>query len=250
MGEINPAAPSALLARLFDARVATAEMRCEADPALLYPQEAVGSARFSPKRRAEYAAGRACARRALEQIGISGFPVVSNADRSPRWPPQIVGSITHTQGFCGSVAVRSSAFAGIGIDAELIGRVTPDIESLVFTPHESAFLASCGNATRESAATIFFSAKEAFYKCQFTITGRWLDFQDAVVTLRTPINDDGVFELAPSPTMPDLGPVIEFPLTGRFAFEGQFVATGIAVEHKNPVASCSQDLAMPRGSPD
>jgi 4'-phosphopantetheinyl transferase EntD len=36
---------------------------------------------------------------------------------------------------------------------------------------------------RPELATKFFCAKEAFYKCQYPVTGQWLDFHEVAVTI-------------------------------------------------------------------
>jgi 4'-phosphopantetheinyl transferase EntD len=214
-----------LLAALFDVPIATAELRETADPSLLDPAEAICCTAFSPKRRADFTAGRLCARRALEDLGLPAAPVTINADRSPHWPPGVVGSITHTQGFCGAVAAGASAVRGIGVDAEIIGRVTPDLDRLLLTADERAFLSALDASSRARAATIFFSAKEAFYKCQYAITGQWLDFQDASLRVSNADGSNGFFDVYATLASAQ----IAFPLRGRFVIDGDLVVTGVGV---------------------
>jgi 4'-phosphopantetheinyl transferase EntD len=76
---------------------------------------------------------------------------------------------------------------GIGIDAEIIGRVTQDVWPHVFTEEESFILSSSTTTESRTLATIIFCAKEAFYKCQYPITRLWIDFTDACVN----VHDDG-----------------------------------------------------------
>ena len=225
----NPAVLSVLIANLFEPGVVAAELRADPDAALLYPLEAAACARFAPKRLAEYAAGRLCARRALAELGITGFPIVANADRSPRWPSTVVGSITHTDRFCAAVVGAAHVYGGIGLDAETIGRITPQIRPLIFTPRETELLDALDDAPRAQASTIVFSAKEAFYKCQYAVTQAWRDFHDVWVELLPPNGDHGDFIIHPSPTtgVTDWG--LELPLRGRFIVDGQLVITGISV---------------------
>src|ERR1700692_4432176 len=70
------------------------------DPAALLPDEKQYHRGAVQKRAEEFAAGRACAHRLLAEFGIVDFPVKVAADRQPLWPEGLVGSITHTSGFC------------------------------------------------------------------------------------------------------------------------------------------------------
>ena len=93
---------------LFPPGVAVAVRREPGDPADLLPGEAVYVAKAVPKRINEFAAGRACARRALATFGMPGAVLLAAPDRQPLWPTGFVGSITHTAGFCAAaVAPRS-----------------------------------------------------------------------------------------------------------------------------------------------
>jgi 4'-phosphopantetheinyl transferase EntD len=221
---------SGLLAELFEGEVAAYELRGTADPAFLLPEEARSCDVFRPKRLAEFAAGRLCARHALDALNIPGFAVCSNADRSPRWPDGVVGSITHTVGFCGAVAAVRGSIAAVGIDAELVARVTGDVRAYIFTPGERAALALLDADEQPRAAAAAFSAKEALYKCQFAITRRWLDYPDVSI------------ELAGGPAR---GTFIAHPATsvgrnvlravsarGRYRFEGPLVVTGVSLSHE------------------
>jgi hypothetical protein len=71
----------------------------------------------------------------------------------------------------------------IGIDAEQVGAVDPSLWPAVCIAEEHAWLLSEPEARRPELATKFFCAKEAFYKCQYAVTGQWLDFHDVAVTI-------------------------------------------------------------------
>ena len=51
----------------------------------------------------------------------------------------------------------------------------------MLTPTEQAFLKTLDAGQAGLIATLFFSAKEAFYKCQYPLTQRFLGFQDVEV---------------------------------------------------------------------
>jgi 4'-phosphopantetheinyl transferase EntD len=140
-----------------------------------------------------------------------------------------VGSISHTKGYCGAVAANQSAFPSVGLDIEIVGRVTSDLFPLVLTTREATFLSAMNAPERARAATIIFSAKEAFYKCQYPVTKRWLDFHDASLELITADLVSGTFIVDIEPHKLGLGRV-RFPLIGRFRIDNEFALTGIALE--------------------
>jgi 4'-phosphopantetheinyl transferase EntD len=222
----RPAA-SELLAGVFPEGVVAFELRDEADPRALYAEEATLCKTFSRKREVEFAGGRLCARRALADVGIEDFPLLVNPDRTALWPESVVGSITHTQGFCGVALARRKFSKAIGVDAEVRGRVSKDLWPLILTPAEAALLDDLPDSEKVTFAAITFSAKEAFYKCQFSLTGAWLDFDDVELALDWESANRGSFTVTQR-----LSTELNFPhagFTGRFRIDGDLVATGVFV---------------------
>jgi 4'-phosphopantetheinyl transferase EntD len=148
------------------------------DASLLYPEEAVSVVKAVPKRVGEFAAGRLCARRALAEFGITGVPLTMAPDRAPVWPESMVGSITHTRGLCAAVVAERRRFASLGLDVEVAGDVKRDLWRHICVAAELAWLESLPVPAQASAATLIFSAKEAFYKCQYSVTQERLNFCD------------------------------------------------------------------------
>jgi 4'-phosphopantetheinyl transferase EntD len=152
----------------------------EAVPALhdaeLYPEERAALANAVEKRRAEFGTARVCARKALARLGYAPMPLVPNKDRSPIWPAGVVGSITHTRGYCGVVVAKDSALVSVGVDAEQDKLLTPDLIEMICTAGERRGLF-------ERDAVLYFAAKEAFYKCQYPLTQKYLGFQDVELDL-------------------------------------------------------------------
>ena len=199
----NPAALSPAMSALFPPGIAAAELRQPGDASLLYPEEAVSVQRAVPKRVGEFAAGRLCARRALAEFGITQFALKMAPDRVPVWPDSMVGSITHTLGFGAAVVAERRRFGSLGIDVEAAGGVKRELWRHICVPAESAWLESLPQAAQTSAATLLFSAKEAFYKCQYPVTKERMTFADLCVSL--PDSDPGcwdgaVAELIATPT--------------------------------------------------
>jgi 4'-phosphopantetheinyl transferase EntD len=151
----------------------------------LWSQEAALCADAVDKRRREFAAGRALARRALAELGAPEGPLLAvSGGRAPAWPAGYVGSITHTGDHAAAAVARIEAFAGLGIDLEDWGRFRVRLEAAILTPDEIAReLSGLDGAARQTTAALLFSAKESFYKCQHPLTGVRLGFQDAQVEL-------------------------------------------------------------------
>lgn len=214
------------LKALFPEGVAGAELSRFEDAEPLFHEELAYVERAVDKRRQEYALGRTCARRALALLGLPPQPLPANSDRSVRWPEQVWGSITHAEGLCAAVAARRGDLAGIGIDAEVRGRVTPKLWSHIASPREIAWFESARDAAlANERATLLFSAKEAFYKAQFCVTRTFvgfheveLEFSDDAFCVRLRNDIGGAFEAGS-----------EF--VGRYALLSGHAVTGLCIAH-------------------
>jgi 4'-phosphopantetheinyl transferase EntD len=224
----NPACDSAALGELFPFGAHAAVLREPGDPNLLYPAERPYLGRAVLQRAQEFAGGRLCARRALAALGIEEFPVHRGEDRAPLWPAGIVGSIAHTAGFCVAVAARTLHLKSVGIDCEIIGRVKPDLWRRICTAAEMSWLASLEESERGLASTLIFSAKEAFYKCQYPLTREFLSFEDAHVIVAGWDGAGGRFEVHATRDIALRG-LVDLPLRGRFVRDHECVVTGVAV---------------------
>ena len=219
---------SPLLSSLFSADISTSESRVVGTPALLREDELTAAVAFAPRRIEEFAAGRDCARRALSGAGGPWASIARREDRSPQWPLGFTGSITHIAGFCGAVAAATTAYVSIGIDAERTNRLIIDVWDHVFTARELDDLKPLASDLRNRTAIVKYSAKEAFYKCQWPITHQWIDFEEVEINVRFEGDLFGSFEILPQ----SIACQIRFgtcDLRGRFAFDPEgFVVTGIA----------------------
>jgi enterobactin synthetase component D len=134
------------------------------------------------KRRAEFLAGRFAARQALAAIGVEGV-AGRNEDGSPRWPAQIVGSITHGAGRALCAVARDGDVRSLGIDAERLMSENAKRELLarICDEDERALLARSLDAPQPHLVTFAFSTKESLYKCLYPLVGRFMDFRAARV---------------------------------------------------------------------
>lgn len=137
--------------------------------------------RAVPVRRAEFAAGRLCARAALSALGVDTAFLRSSSHRTPEWPHGATGSISHTRAWAGAVVASEQDYRSVGLDLEPHEPIEPSLFGLVTTPAEREWL------SRSDAAGLFgrllFCVKEASYKCQFPLTHAVLEFTDLEVDL-------------------------------------------------------------------
>jgi 4'-phosphopantetheinyl transferase EntD len=218
---------SSSLAALFVPGVVCAELIGSGDPDSLLPAEAQYLGGAVASRREEFAAGRACARRALREFGILDFPLAVAADRRPIWPEGLTGSITHTQGFCAAVVARRQTLRALGIDTERVASVKPELWPRICGP-ESAWLHALPETQRPAAATLIFCAKEAFYKCQYALTTEYLGFNDARVDISSWGDATGSFEVRACKPIA-LTQHAALPLAGRYRFHQEFVTAAVAL---------------------
>lgn len=218
--------PAVWAQALFDdGPVAAFELHGPGDEASLLPAEAALVAQAPPGRRAEFAAGRQCARAALTALGRPGEAVLRGVDRSPRWPAGVVGSITHAGAYCLAVARGAEAGMGspLGVDAERLGRVRPELYDLLFTEGEQRWVRQLPAADGDELSTVLFSAKESLYKAQFARTSSWLGFLDVELT-----SGDGALVARPASSSPVLGQ-LRWPQPIRHLRSGALVVTGTSL---------------------
>jgi 4'-phosphopantetheinyl transferase EntD len=133
-------------------------------------------------RRREFTTGRACAREALARLGLPRRAIPSEASRAPRWPPGVVGSITHCSGYRAAAVGRARDFDGIGIDAEANLPLPDGVLEAIALPGEREQVRRLLREARGPCwDRLLFSAKEAVFKAWFPMTGTKLDFDDAEV---------------------------------------------------------------------
>ena len=145
------------------------------------PDEEPLIARSVSARRSEFVTVRHCARLALSQLGVPPVPILKGEKGEPRWPDGVVGSLTHTRGYRGAAVGRSTAVRSVGIDAEPHDVLPDGVLSAISLPVERREISRLPEGPHWDR--ILFCAKEATYKAWFPLTGRWLGFEDAHITL-------------------------------------------------------------------
>jgi 4'-phosphopantetheinyl transferase EntD len=173
-----------VIEEILPPEVAAAEAFDDAAPAVLFPAEEAAIARAVPKRRSEFATGRACARAALAKLGLPPSPIVPGPRGAPQWPAGVVGSITHCAGYRASAVAHLTDVAGIGLDAEPNAPLPDGVLERIAVAQERAWLPELAAAVPGvSWDRLLFCAKESVYKAWFPLTRRWLGFEQAVITV-------------------------------------------------------------------
>lgn len=194
---------------------------------LLPAESACLSDRAVESRRRDFTAGRMCARRALAGLGLPTAPVPSAPDRSPVWPAGVVGTITHTRGYCAAAAARTTDVRSLGMDAERHRELNPGVRRAICLPEEEVDLARLPAGV--PWPTVLFSIKETVYKVWHPVVGTWLDFHDARVTVDP---DAGTFTARIAPARLAAAPVTDPPssITGRFAVDAELVRSAAVLD--------------------
>ena len=193
----------------------------------LFPVEAEAMGRAVPKRWAEFATARGCAHRALAQLGLAPGPVAVGAKGEPLWPAGVAGSITHCRGYRGAVVARASELASVGIDAEPHEPLPAGLIGDLASAAERALLEEL--AAAEPAVhwdRLLFCAKESVYKAWYPLTGRWLGFEDARLTIDPGQGTFAAELLVPGPV---LGGVELGSFAGRWLVRDGLVLAAIAL---------------------
>ncbi|MFM9593774.1 4'-phosphopantetheinyl transferase [Streptomyces scabiei] len=224
-----------MIDQLLPATVASAWAREDLPDTRLFPEEEAALGDAVDRRRREYTTVRACARRAFTRLGMEPVPVVPGHRGAPRWPEGLVGSMTHCAGYRAAALARASDALALGIDAEPHQPLPEGVLDVVARPEERSWIAGQGGGTGVCWDRLLFGAKEAVFKVWYPLTGRELDFDEAVVDFRArdvaPGHASGVFDarlLVPGPSMLR-------ELSGRWLVRDGLSVTAIVLPARPPV---------------
>ncbi|MBM4320546.1 MAG: 4'-phosphopantetheinyl transferase superfamily protein [Deltaproteobacteria bacterium] len=164
--------------RLIELGASYRESRLPLGVEQLFPEELAQVRLACDKRLRDFAAGRCCARQALEPFGLGQALLLGGETGAPVWPQGMVGSITHTEGFAAASVASERLLAGIGIDAEWRrpGRIEQGMLPLLFTEAERTRFGLC---PKKPLSFLGFAAKEALYKCLHPLVRTFFGFTDA-----------------------------------------------------------------------
>jgi enterobactin synthetase component D len=182
----------------------------------------------SAERQRAYRAGRYCASRALERLGISDVIPELGDGGAPAWPPGIVGSITHSLSLVSAAAAARHQCAGIGIDIEPITSLERAhvLASRTATSPEVLGVMAGVRSDYATAVALILSAKHSLYKCLRPQVGRSFGYLDASI-------EDAQWSTnrfrARLKAMLSPAWVGGTTVTGQWELAGDFVHTGIAI---------------------
>jgi 4'-phosphopantetheinyl transferase EntD len=213
-----------VIERLVPDSVAVVSTREHLADAELFPEEERVIARAVEKRRLEFTTGRACARLALERLGIEPAAIPNGERGEPLWPDGVVGSITHCRGYCACAVARAEQVASVGIDAEVHEPLPDGVLRQVAFGRELAMVA--GDGAGVCLDKLLFSAKEAVYKAWFPLARRWLGFEDVELTVDAARAEFRARVLVPPPVV---GGARLTELRGRWCVEDGIVGAAAVV---------------------
>jgi len=168
-----------MIAELLPPAVVAVESFGEPQASSLLPGEAAAVATAGRVRRTEFAAGRACARAALAELGVPPGPVLPGRAGEPVWPAGVVGSLTHCAGYRACAVARAGDLAAIGIDAEPDRALPGGVLAAVAGDAERSRIADlCAADPGVPWDLLLFCAKESVYKAWFGASGLRLRFAD------------------------------------------------------------------------
>jgi 4'-phosphopantetheinyl transferase EntD len=216
-----------VIAEILPPPVAAVEAFEDPPGATLFPEEEAAISRAVARRRAEFAAGRACARAALAQLGLPAAPIVPGPRGAPQWPPGVVGSITHCDGYRASAVAHARDMITLGLDAEPDGPLPGGVLDAVSLAEERDRLpALTAAAPHVPWDRLLFCAKEAVYKAWFPLAGRWLGFEEAAITFAPGAGTFTARLLVPGPAVG--GRTLD-GFSGRWLARGGLLLAAIAV---------------------
>ena len=136
----------------------------------------------------------------------SSSAIERHRDGTHSWPEGLIGSISHKQGFVSLAFVDSRNSVGLGIDIELVSKMSMNFAERILNESEQGQMRGwVGNlkATDEKTLTIIFSFKESIFKAIYPIGKTMFHFPDAEILT---IQEDGTITAklltSPSPITP------------------------------------------------
>lgn len=227
-----------MIEEILPAEVVAVEALADPPGVALFPEEEAVIAKAVDKRRREFSTVRHCARLALATLGLPSSPLLPGERGAPQWPVGVVGSMTHCAGYRAAAVARTRDVVTIGIDAEPHAVLPEGVLEVVALPEERAWIDELARSAGEVHwDRLLFSAKESVYKAWFPLTGRWLGFEDADITIDRGSATFDARLLVPGPAQ-DGREWTGF--TGRWLVLDELVVTAVALLPSTPESCVGQ----------
>ena len=146
----------------------------------LHPIEKSYIIKANHKRTQEFITGRFCAKKVLAELGVKVNVIPRDEHRAPVWPENVTGSISHSGRLCASIVAFKNDYLGIGLDIEQKKILKPAMAEYICNEDELKYIEEKNNPY---LAVLFFSAKEALYKCLVQATEFQLGFKDVSINI-------------------------------------------------------------------
>lgn len=139
------------------------------------------------KRQADYLAGRALTKQALECLGQQAPDIRAGQDRAPIWPQGINGSISHTKGQVACLlTTQQSHLVGVDVERDLTENGLKSVKHMALLPSEHSFLAQQTELPETQLVGAIFSAKETLFKALYPIVRCFFGFDAAACVAVSP----------------------------------------------------------------
>ena len=190
--------PRELLALAVPQGVLTAASRVAADhdPPLLAEADGFGPATWL--RRNGFATSRQMARELLVEAGYEHATIERRADGAPIWPAGLCGSFSYKDEWCAVAVAKSPPDSALGIDIERFEAVPGYAWDDIVSPQELRCFSPRRALRPPQLVNLAFTAKEAYFKAQCSITGdAGLEFRDVELAIDS---NNGRLSLSPLPS--------------------------------------------------
>jgi len=221
------AAIESALARILPGGVVIAAGRIGEVPLDLHDAERRAAAGWAPSRQREFFTGRSLARAALRRLGVSDAPLLVAADRAPRWPTGVTGTISHAGSLCVVAVAALARVRAIGVDVEPAHPLERALWAEICTEDERGWVQACAAADQGLWVRWLFSAKEAVYKMQRPLTGVFLEFHDVALRPHDASPREGHFTASVPPAVRERLGVDA--IAGAYATEAEFLLTAASI---------------------
>lgn len=181
-----------------------------------------------PNRKKDFLLGRLCASKAFEiHYGTELLSLPMSADRSPLWPSEVIGSISHNQFMVGAAVSSCKNLLGLGIDIEVMGRTKLELARYIRSKED---IQAHKIFNERDLLTFIFSAKEALYKALYPTAKCFFGFETAAIKEINHFNKTFRIDLI-SNISKDLGPENRFQFEGRFDILGKNILSVLEIQN-------------------
>ena len=144
----------------------------------LWPEEQALVAKAVESRRQEFSSARVLAHHLLHKLKVPSAPLLSLADRSPAWPTEILGSLSHSRKRCAAlVACKTKSLLGLGVDVEDLRPLKQNLFAEILTAKEIETMEAALPVEQHATHVLaVFGIKEAMFKAMHALGNHGLGF--------------------------------------------------------------------------